>query len=149
MFPRVCVCDSNLILLTMTNGCLRPPTRPFDWTRERAKRSGDVQFKPSLRAEVLVVDQAGKPVEGFAIRRKYDSTNSWCVAHNTDETGTAFFHVHPNSQGQFRVTDLKGPVDVSQAMNLSVKFQTGETDPKEPFRIKVTDEQIALLRKGK
>ena len=110
---------------------------------------GDLQFAASLSAQVQVVDRNGKPVEGFAVRRKYNSTNAWCVAHNTDERGKAFFYVHPHSQGQFRVTDLQGSPDVTLAKNLSVDFQIGETTPKQVFQIQVTDEQIAALRKGK
>ena len=110
---------------------------------------GDLQFAASLSAQVQVVDPNGKPVEGFAVRRKYNSTNAWCVAHNTDERGKAFFYVHPHSQGQFRVTDLQGSPEVTLAKNLSVDFQIGETTPKQVFTIQVTDEQVAALRKGK
>ena len=110
---------------------------------------GELQFTTSLPVEVLVTNSAGKPVEGFVVRRKHDSDNAWCVAHNTDEEGKAFFHVHRNSTGEFRVTDLQGPKEITQAENLSAKFNVGEKHPKQPFRITVTDEQIAALRTKK
>lgn len=109
---------------------------------------GDVKFAASLPAKVLVVDPSGKPVEGFAIRRKYSQENGWCVAHNTDKNGEAFFHVHPDSQGQFRVTDLGDAVRDDKAKNLGVDFRVGKTAPETPFKIVVTDEQVAMLRKA-
>ena len=121
---------------------------PFQLEPGASLDLGDVRFAPSLPVEVLVVDQTGQPVEGFAVRRKYDSINSWCVAHNTDKKGKAFFHVNPNSQGQFRVSDLKGPAEISKATNLSFDFRVSDKAPEEPFRITVTDQQIAVLRGG-
>ena len=123
--------------------------KPFRLEAGTVTDLGELQFPPSLPVEVHVTNSAGKPVEGFAVRRKHDSDNAWCVAHNTDEKGKAFFHVHPNSSGEFRVTDLQGPKEITQAENLSAKFTISEKSPKQPFHITVTDEQIATLRTKK
>ncbi len=123
--------------------------KPFRLEAGTVTDLGELHFAPSLPVEVQVTNSAGQPVEGFAVRRKRDSDGVWCVAHNTDEKGKAFFHVHPNSTGEFRVTDLQGPQEITQAENLSAKFTISEKPPKQPFRITVTDEQIAALRKQK
>ncbi len=123
--------------------------KPFRLEAGTVTDLGELQFPPSVPVEVLVTNSAGKPVEGFAVRRKHDSDDAWCVAHNTDKEGKAIFHVHPNSSGEFRVTDLQGPQEITQAANLSAKFTTGEKLPKQPFRITVTDDQIAALRAKK
>ena len=110
---------------------------------------GEIVLAASLPVYVLVTDQAGKPVEGFAVRRKYVSENVWSVAHNTDERGKAFFHVHPNSEGEFRVSEMHRPFELSKDPNLSLSFETNERAPKEPYRIKLTEEQIASQRATK
>ena len=123
--------------------------KPFRLEAGTVTDMGELQFQPSLPAEVLVTNSAGKPVEGFAVRRKYDPDDAWGIAHNTDENGKALFHIHPNSSGEFRVMDLQGPKEITQATNLSAKFTVSEKLPKQPFRITVADEQIAALRAKK
>jgi len=113
------------------------------------KEAGDLRFPASLPAIVRVVDARGKPVEGVPVRRMYQGENAWSLAHNTDKDGRAQFHVHPNSQGQFRVHDLPGPEEARLAKNLLADFQVGNQPPKEPFAITLTDAQIALLLGGK
>ncbi|MEI8021016.1 MAG: carboxypeptidase-like regulatory domain-containing protein [Schlesneria sp.] len=123
--------------------------KPFRLEAGTVTDLGELHFAASLPVEVQVTNSAGQPIEGFAVRRKHDSDGAWCVAHNTDEHGKAFFHVHSNSTGEFRVTDLQGPKEITQAENLSAKFTVSEKPPKQPFRITVTDEQIAVLKKQK
>ncbi len=107
---------------------------------------GDVRFAASLPVSVRVVDSRGEGVEGFAVRRMYQGENAWCVAHNTDQDGLAHFHVHPKSQGQFRVMDLAGPKEIIEAKNLRTEFRVGDQPPATALEITVTDEQIKLLR---
>lgn len=110
------------------------------------KDLGDVRFAASLPVAVRVVNAKGEPVEGFAVRRMYQGENAWCIAHNTDQQGLAHFHVHPNSQGQFRVSDLSGPKEITAAANLATEFKVSAIAPEQPFQIAVTDEQVKLLR---
>lgn len=110
---------------------------------------GDIRFAASLPVVVRAVNKEGKPVEGLPMRRKYTDGDSWCVAHNTDKDGQAYFHVHPNSKGQFRVSDLPGPREVGEASNLFAEFALQDMAPAESFIITVTDEQIQLLLGGK
>jgi hypothetical protein len=110
---------------------------------------GDLRFAPCLPATVRVVDKAGKPVEGLPVRRKYADGDSWCVAHNTDQDGQAFFHLRPNSQGQFWVSDLPGSPDAGKASNLYGEFTIKDKSATEPFSITVNDEQIQLWRGAK
>ena len=93
-----------------------------------------------------LVLRRGDPVEGFAVRRMYQGENAWSVAHNTDQQGLAHFHLRPSSQGQFRVCDLAGPKETAQAKNLVADFQILSAPLQNPFEIKVTDEQVKLLR---
>jgi hypothetical protein len=102
-----------------------------------------------LPVEVLVVDPRGRPVEGIAVRRKYDSVEPWSVAHNTDRDGKSRFHVFPNSQGKFGIVDLKGPPAIAKAANLTIEFHVAEKAPAEAYRIAVTDEQVGVLRDSK
>ena len=80
------------------------------------------------------------------MRRMYAGENAWCIAHNTDQQGLAHFHVRPNSQGRFRVTDLAGPKEIAAAENLATDFKVAVAAPEQPFSIAVTDEQVKLLR---
>jgi hypothetical protein len=109
------------------------------------KEIGDLHFAASLPAVARVIDRNGKPVEGVPVRRMYAGENAWCVAHNTDGGGLAHFYVHPNSTGQFWVSDLPGPKEVRMAENLLTGFKVSDQAPHEPFTITITDAQIELL----
>ena len=122
---------------------------PFQLEPGKILDLGQVRFAPSLPIEVLVVDPQGRPVEGFAVRRKYDSPEPWSVAHNTDRDGKSRFHVFPNSQGQFAIMDLKGPPAIAKAENLAVEFRVADKAPAEPYRLTVSQEQIGLLKHSK
>lgn len=132
---------------------------PYDdqWTPAVTKESvqlkqgtthevGNVHFAASLPAVVRVVNQNGNPVEGLPVRRKYTDGDGWSIAHNTDQDGQAYFYLHPNSQGQFRVSDLDRILATGKASNLLVEFAVTENAPTENFPITVTEEQIQLLR---
>lgn len=110
---------------------------------------GDVSFAEAMQASVRVVDKAGKPVEGLPVRRMYAGSDSWSVAHNSDQDGLVHFYLHPNSRGKVRVSDLPGPQAVGQASNLFAEFAVADKPPAEPIAISVTDEQIGLLRGAK
>ena len=61
------------------------------------------EFKPALEVLVQVTDAWGEPAEGVPVRRIHGG-NHWGVAHNSDASGIARFHVVPNSQGEFGVS---------------------------------------------
>jgi hypothetical protein len=106
---------------------------------------GDLHFAASLPAVVRVLDGIGQPVEGIPVRRKYDDGDAWCVAHNTDAKGQAYFYVHPRSHGRFRVSDISAPREVAMAENLFADFKVTGQAPAQPFEITLTDHQIELL----
>lgn len=106
---------------------------------------GDIRFAAALSAVVHVFDKEGHSVEGIPVRRMHNADRAWCVAHNTDKDGRAFFYINPNSQGQFWVSDIRGPEEVAMAKNLFADFDVAEAAPDHEFQITVTDEQIRLL----
>jgi hypothetical protein len=107
---------------------------------------GEVRFQPALKAQVLVVGPDGKPVEGVPTRRQYGSRGAWCVPHNTDAEGLAHFFVHPNSKGNFRVSDFPTGSQEGRAANLVVPFHVGDTlETDQAFKIQITARQIELL----
>jgi len=64
---------------------------------------GRHQFKSALEVYVQVTNAQGLAIEGVPVRLLRDD-RVWSVAHNTDESGIALFHVAGNSQGQFGVS---------------------------------------------
>jgi hypothetical protein len=110
------------------------------------KEIGDLHFAACLPAVARVVDGRGEPVEGVPVRRKYRGENVWSLAHNTDDDGLVRFHVHPDSAGQFWVSDMPGPNEVRRAANLFAEFQVAGEAATSPVVITVTDAQIELLR---
>jgi hypothetical protein len=107
---------------------------------------GDVHFAAGLAASVRVVDRNGNPVEGAPVRRTYDESRAWSVAHNTDKEGLAHFHLHPGSRGKFRVMEFPGGVRIDDAKNLVTQFEVGDQPPAKPFEITLTDDQARLMR---
>jgi hypothetical protein len=103
---------------------------------------GDVRLPKSLPVSVRVVDDEGRPLEGFAVRSSSVDQQVWTVAHNTDAKGLAYFFVPPDSAGRFRV-DSPGP---PQPGNIEMKFQIRDSAPESPFEIRLTAEQIRLIR---
>jgi hypothetical protein len=118
---------------------------PLQLAPREVHQIGVVRFAAGLHAIVRVVDESGRPVEGAPVRRKYDDGDAWCVAHNTDASGLAYFHVNPRSQGQFRVSDIPGPREVAMAENLFARFEIADAPPERPFEIAITDEQKRVL----
>jgi hypothetical protein len=110
-----------------------------------SKEIGELRFAACLPGAVRVVDSRGKPVEGAPVRRMYQGDDGWCVAHNTDSQGLAHFHLRPNSEGKFWVSDLPGPQEVRMAENLLTGFKVGDAAPTEQPTITLTDAQIKLL----
>lgn len=118
---------------------------PIQLDQGESHEIGELHFAAALPAIVRVLDQDGQPVEGVPVRRKYDDGDAWCVAHNTDATGQAYFHVNPSSQGIFRVSDVRGPREVAMAKNLLADFEVADAAPEQPFEITITDEQKRML----
>jgi hypothetical protein len=107
--------------------------------------SGEVTFAKAFRATVQVVDQAGKGVEGAAVRRMYEGSNTWSVAHNTDKGGLVQFFVERNSKGYFGIADLlRGAPVLAPDAPLTV-FEVGDEAPVKPLLITLTPAQIKAL----
>lgn len=106
---------------------------------------GDLHFTAALPATVRVVGQGGQPLEGIPVRRKYTKGDAWSVAHNTDAQGEAYFHVIPNSQGQFRAT-IVGGREADKEENVTFEFDVSDKRPVEPFEIVITEEQLQRFR---
>jgi hypothetical protein len=120
--------------------------KPVQLKAGASQEIGDIQFAPCLPASVRVVNKDGAPIEGVPVRRKFTDGDAWCVAHNTDKDGLAYFHVRPNSQGQFWASDLPGTQEVREASNLYAAFSAQDKPLAEPAMITVTPEQIELWR---
>ena len=88
------------------------------------------------------MNQAGKPVEGVAVRVLRDGRYSLSV--NTDVNGAAVRMVDRNSEGICRVGGLMFHSKIPDADTLKVKFSVGET-AKEPLIVKMTQEQIDAI----
>jgi len=107
---------------------------------------GEVGFRRALRVQVRVADKNGDPVEGAPVRRLYDSGGAWCVAHNTDAKGLARLYVDANSTGKFGVRGLHDRT-AKKPPETAVRFKIGKTvDASKPYVIRLTDEQVRLLR---
>lgn len=106
---------------------------------------GEVGFRKALRAQVRVVDKDGKPVDGAPVRRLHKMENVWSVAHNTNADGLASFYVDANSTGQFRV--LATDCGISHKVtNTVVPFKVGKAAPTKPYVIRLTEEQVRIIR---
>ena len=101
-----------------------------------------VEFKTRIPLAIRVVNQAGKPVEGVAVRVLRDGLYSLSV--NTDVNGAAVRMVDRNSEGICRVGGLMFHSKIPDADTLKVKFSVGET-AKEPLIVKMTQEQIDAI----
>ncbi len=106
---------------------------------------GRHEFKSTLEAYVQVTNALGKPVEGVPVRMLHDG-NAWSVAHNTDESGIALFHVAPNSQGQFCVS-CRGEGELY--LKETIAYQIGgNEDSGRQFTLHLSDEILDLLFKS-
>ena len=121
----------------------------FQLKQNELHKRGEVRFVSALEAKVKVVDETGKPLEGYAVRKKLTQGDTWSISHNTDKDGLCSFFIPPKAQGQFRVTDLPGDAEVNKAANLSVDFTINETSPQDPFLIKLTPDQVKLFQDNK
>ncbi len=74
----------------------------FNLTQGQVVDLGSHTFLPALSVSVYVTNMQGEPVEGVPVRIMR-SSNAWGLPHNTDESGTARFHVAPHSQGTLGV----------------------------------------------
>ncbi len=106
---------------------------------------GEVTFAKALHVTVQVVDQAGKGVEGAAVRRVYDHNNTWSVSHNTDEKGLAQFFVERNSKGRFGISDLLPGSARNAADAPLAKFEVSDEAPVKTLIIRLTPAQLKAL----
>lgn len=112
--------------------------KPVELKAGETHDAGDLKFAACLEATVKVVDGKGLAVEGLPVRRKYADGDGWSVAHNTDKDGLAYFHLRPNSRGQFRAFDPPGQPAGDQVSIPLIDFNIQSKPPGEPLLIRVT-----------
>lgn len=92
-----------------------------------------VNFEPSTRRTIRVVDQAGKPVEGVPVRMQYAGTNGWDLPHNTNAQGLSYIYVDPLKNGLFAI-NVK-PI-------ATARFEDADDPVDKVYEIRLTEEQI-------
>lgn len=102
---------------------------------------GRYEFKPALEVSVLVTDAWGEPVEGVPVRRVWDR-NHWGVAHNSDASGVARFHVVPNSQGEFGVYRVEDGVFLRETIPYTIG---GNEDSGRQFTLQLSSDMLDHL----
>ena len=107
---------------------------------------GKNDFKPSLRAVVIVTDEKGVPIEGLPVRTMENGTNAWSLVHNTNADGRALFGMNRNTNGKFRVGERFRGETVKPVL---IDFKIGDENPAVPFRIELSADQITMMRKFK
>ncbi|HUT47220.1 MAG TPA: carboxypeptidase-like regulatory domain-containing protein [Sedimentisphaerales bacterium] len=107
---------------------------------------GRHQFKSALEVYVQVTNSQGRAIEGVPVRMLLRDSNTWSVAHNTDESGIARFHVAPNSQGQFGVSyHGEGGLFLKETTSYQIG---GDEDSGRQFTLRLSDEVLDLLFKS-
>jgi len=106
---------------------------------------GRHEFKSALEAYVQVTNALGEPVEGVPVRLLRDG-NTWSVAHNTDESGIARFHVPAHSHGQFGVSyHGEGGLYLKETTAYQIG---GDEDSGRQFTLQLSDEVLDFLFKS-
>ena len=107
---------------------------------------GRHEFRPALEVYVQVTNSQGRAIEGVPVRMLLRDSNTWSVAHNTDESGIALFHVAPNSQGQFGVSYHE---EGGLSLNETIPYNVGTNkDSGLQFTLQLSDEILDLLFKS-
>jgi len=107
---------------------------------------GRHEFRPALEVYVQVTNSQGRAIEGVPVRMLLRDSNTWSVAHNTDESGIALFHVAPNSQGQFGVSYHE---EGGLSLNETIPYNVGANkDSGLQFTLQLSDEILDLLFKS-
>ena len=105
---------------------------------------GRHEFKPALEVLVLVTDAQGEPLEGVPVRQVWDG-NHWGVAHNSDVSGISRFHVVPNSQGEFGVSNYgEGDIYLRETIPYIIG---GKEDAGRQFTLQLSDDMLDHLFK--
>jgi len=120
--------------------------KPIQLAAGKVLDIGEVAFKPAMVVKVKVVNEAGKGVEGVAVREKYEDENIWSVVHNADQEGFVRFFVRPNSSVEF-APDTMAATKEEYANRPRVAFKVGATAPAEALVITLTPQQIQTLTK--
>ncbi|MHC4356748.1 MAG: hypothetical protein ACYS0H_28960, partial [Planctomycetota bacterium] len=102
-------------------------------------------FHPALAVSVYVTNMQGEPVEGVPVRAMRER-NHWSVPHNTDESGTARFHVVPHSDGQFGVL-YHGKDGLNLKETIPYKM-AGEEEAGRRFMMQLSDDILYHLFKS-
>jgi hypothetical protein len=107
---------------------------------------GALTFAPAIAVQVRAVGPKGDPVAGVSIRRLISRGEEqvWAIGQETDTSGLALFNVPQNASVSFQASpELLSPRGKYFAVRLDAK--TAEFPPREPFQIRLTDEQIRIL----
>jgi len=103
---------------------------------------GRHEFKPALEVYVQMTNTQGLAIEGVPVRVLRNG-DTWSVAHNTDESGIALFHVAPNSHGQFGVS-YHG--EGGLYLNETIPYDMGgNQDSGRQFTLQLSDEILNFL----
>lgn len=103
---------------------------------------GSHAFHPALAVSVYVTNMRGKPVEGAPVR-VMRSSDAWGLPRNTDESGTARFHVVPHSEGQFGVL-YHGEDGVRLIETIPYQI-AGEEEAGRQFTLQISDDMLYSL----
>lgn len=116
-------------------------------TQAEALDLGRVEFPPAIPVVARVIDSAGKPLEGIAIRCLPDGLDTADRCGVTDVEGCAPIHVPPHSQGQ-----LVAEYDNDQTgatVREGVAYQVGgDEDAGKEFVLSLSDEFLKGLRES-
>jgi hypothetical protein len=105
---------------------------------------GLIEFPPSLRVYVKVIDYAGNPVPGITVTCSHKNGFYWGEKSDTSAEGTAILNVWPNAEGRFSVSHRDK--DTDEILRESVPYEVrGEEDAGTEFILQLSDEILSKL----
>lgn len=110
---------------------------------------GRQDFQPTLKVQVKVIDSAGQPVGGVAVKHLDERGHFWGQRPITNEKGMAFLNVPPYSKGEFVIEyyeDRKDPNSAHLRENAAYEVR-GEEDVGRQFTLQISDEMLYQLFK--
>lgn len=105
---------------------------------------GRIDFQPTLKVAVKVVDSKGKCVEGITVRHLNEHGHYLGRKAVTGEDGVALFYVPPNSKGKFLVARDDRETSFGPKQDTSYQVAGYEEEGK-VFILQLTDEMLEYL----
>jgi hypothetical protein len=110
---------------------------------------GKVEFGPALKVKVLVVDSAGKPVEGVTVRQFNEKGYYQGRQGITDVDGIAFLDIPRYSTGEFAVEKQLGCApdgSWQEPLREGVSYKVaGEQDNGKVFILQLSEQFLKVL----